>query len=834
MSKFTLLQKPGLNQNVMLRNYLKIALRNLRKHRTYSLINIIGLAIGLTSCLLITVYVRSELSYDRFWTHGDRIYRVNQINRFEEEREAATVSIPVGPAIAQQLPALEAQTRLFQRSGSMATTARPGRETRLFQEPDVLFVDSTFFAVFAQPLLRGNPQTVLNVPHSVVLSERAAHKYFGTQNPVGRVVRYENRVDLTVTGVFANLPTNTDLRADFLIHFATLFTVEPPGVADFLRKDWLYNPTQTFVRLARASSIAQVEARFPALLRRSGDERVRKHVRLALQPLYDIHLYSSMLEASSSTGNIHYLILLAMIAGVIVLIACFNFINLSTAHSLQRTREVGLRKCLGAVRGQLMGQFLGEALLMSGFSFALALLLTLVFLPFLNQFTSQHFTVTDLFRADLVLVWAGIFLVTGLLAGVYPALFASGFRPVRALKGQISERIGRGFRFRQVLVVMQFSVSVMLMMAAGVVLRQLTYLRTKPLGFQKEQVITIPLFGSGASATLPQGIDGPMRSRMNTFEEAVGQSSWVRGITAASGLPGNGYIRSLVVPEGRTEQSNVFVAWVSVDYDFLSTLDIPLVAGRDFSKKTGTDHLEAFVLNESAVRSFGYKSPAAAIGRPIQRGGEGGKKGVIIGVVSDFHFDPLDQPLQPLIIDVEVPRFTTFAVRVLPDNLPQTLADLQQNWEAFFPERPFEYAFLDDTINRQYRAQAEQSQLLGVFAGLAIFISCLGLFGLVAHYTVQRTKEIGVRKVLGASITSILFLLSRNFLILVGIAIVIAALVGGWVMNRWLENFAYRIAMPWWIFALAGLVAVGIALLTVVAQSLKTALTNPVKSLRTE
>ncbi|CCH51941.1 Macrolide export ATP-binding/permease protein macB [Fibrisoma limi BUZ 3] len=817
----------------MLRNYLNIAVRNLRKDRTYSVINITGLAVGMAACLLIALYVQNELSYDRFWANGERIYRINQTNHFEEEREAATVSVPAGPTIARTVTGVEAMTRLFQRSGSMRI-AQAGQSPKLFQEQHVVFADSSFFDVFPLPLRQGNPKLALTAPASVAISETVARTYFGNGNPIGRIIRHENKVDLTVTAVYADIPTTTDFKADFLIHFATLFAVETEGSADFLRKDWLYNTAQAFIRLAPGFPASRVEAQFPGVLRRSNDERVIKHVRLSLQPLHAIHLYSADLSGSSSTGNIRYVSLLSVIAGITLLIACFNFINLATAYSLRRAKEVGLRKTLGAVRSQLVGQFLGEAMLMSSLAFGLASVLAVVLLPYLNQFTGQSFVITDFLRPGLLSLWIGLFVLTGLLAGTYPAFFASKFRPVLALKGQTSERQQRGSRFRQVLVVAQFSVSLILIVAAVVIFQQLTYLRNKPLGFQKEQVVTIPLFGSGASGNLPQGIDGPLRMRMNTFEEAVVQSTRVKGITALSGLPGSGYVRSLVVPEGKTEQSNVFAAWVSVDYDFLQTLGIPLVAGRNFSKQTGTDHLAAFILNESAAKSFGYANAASAVGRPIQRGGEGGKKGLIIGVVKDFHFDPLEQPLEPLIIDIDVPRFTVFAVNVLPDRMPETIAHLRKQWESFFPERPFEYAFLDETLDNLYRTQEQQGQLLGLFAGLAIFISCLGLFGLVAYSTVQRTKEIGVRKVLGASVASIVTLLSTDFLKLVVIAILIASPVAWYFMNQWLQDFAYKIGIQWWVFALAGLLAIGIALLTVSFQSVKAALMNPVKSLRTD
>lgn len=817
----------------MFRNHLLVALRHAWRNRRYTLLNVFGLAAGVSCCLLIGLYVRDETRYDRFWPGGERVFRVNQTNTFEDSRTAASVAVRVGPAVAQGVTGVEAVTRWHLRPGSVRAEGTGGEPPKLFQEARVVLVDSALFRVFPMNLLRGDPDRALSAPGSVLVSESTARKYFGSANPVGRRLRYENRADLTVTGVFADLPRTTDLRADFLVHFETLFAVEAPGAAEFLRTDWLFNPTQTYVRLAPGTQPAQVEPRLNDILRRSGDERVAKHVRLGLQPLHDTHLHSAGLESSPNTGNAGYVKLLAAIAGFTLLIACFNFINLTTAHSLRRAKEVGMRKALGARRGQVAGQFWGETLLQCGVGFLLAVGLAAVLLPGLNDLAEKSFRFGDLFQPALWPVWLGLFALTGLLAGAYPALFASGFRPILALRGSVGGAKGQQ-RLREVLVVAQFGLSLVLMIAAVVVYQQLSFLRNKPLGFQKEQVVVVPLFGSGASGVLPQGIDVAMRTRMNSFEQAVAKHSRVRGVTALAGTPGSGYVRSLVVPEGRTEADNVFASWVSVDYDFLPTLGISLVAGRDFSKQTGTDHLEAFVLNESAVKAFGYASPSAAVGRPIQRGGEGGKKGRVIGVVKDFYFNSLDQPLEPLIVDIEVPRFTVFAVSILPDRVPETLAHLETEWKAFFPERVFEYSFLDETLDAQYRAQERLGQLLGVFAGLAVLISCLGLFGLAAYVTHQRTREIGIRKVLGANTPGLIALLSKDFLRLVMVACLLALPVAWYVLGRWLADFANRVALQPAVFGAVALLALAVALLTVASQTIRAAGIDPAKTVREE
>ncbi|QHT65557.1 FtsX-like permease family protein [Rhodocytophaga rosea] len=818
----------------MISHYLKIALRNTSRQKAFSFINISGLALGLACSLLIGLYVQDEYSYDRHWTNSGRIFRLNQTSRFEQEQKASTVALPAGPAIARSVTGVEAVTRLFIRSGSIQILANQGQKARLFQEREVAMVDSSFFKVFSLPLLYGNPATALNTPASVVISREMAQKYFGDSNPMGKVLRYENIADLTITGVFADLPRNTDFTFDFLVNFDILFAVEQPSIAEFMQKDWLYNPAEIFLKLSPASSTAQVEAQFPKLLEQSGDDRVKAHIQYYLQALPEVHLYSGELIGVPSRGSIQFVVLLSAIAGLTLLVACFNYINLNTAQALRRAKEVGLRKTLGAARSQLVGQFMGEAFLQSILAFCLAILLAYILLPFLNELGDKQYVFPDFLHPQLLLFATALLVLTALLSGAYPALFTSGFLPVVALRGKISQAVSNKQRLRQVLVIVQFSVTLVLITATIVIYQQVSYLRNKPLGFQKEQVVVIPLFGSGNSVNISQGVDGPFRMRMNTFEQALSQNIRIQGSTALSAMPGSGYLRSLVVPEGYTEQSNIFVSWVSVDYDFLPTLHIPFLAGRNFSKETGTDHLQAFVINESAARTFGYASAEEAVGRPIQRGGEGGKKGIIIGVVNDFNFNSLDQPMEPLIIDIEVPRFGVFAVTIASDHIPETLAQLKEQWEAFFPERVFEYTFLDENLDAQYNRQEKLSRLLSVFSGLSILISCLGLFGLAAYITYQRSHEIGIRKVLGASTGSLVALLSRDFIRLVLLANLIAIPLGWYLLHQWLETFANRISLQPWVFIGVGVCTLLIAFLTVSSQTFKASAMNPVKTIRRE
>jgi putative ABC transport system permease protein len=493
-----------------------------------------------------------------------------------------------------------------------------------------------------------------------------------------------------------------------------------------------------------------------------------------------------------------------------------------------------VRRVSGADGRQLLLQFLGEGLLVSGIAFVFALGLTVPGLGLLNAVTGKTLEPHVLLRGSLLLWFAALLPVSGLLAGIYPAIFITRLKLTALLKGQPGGNRSSGRRVRQSLIVMQFVIAITLVIGAMVIQRQLSYLRNKPLGFDKEQLVVAPLFGKSPSP-LNSGVDGPLRARMNAFENELRANPAIRAVTLSSVLPGDPFVTGLVIPEGHTEKDNIFIPWASVDYDFLSTIGAPLVAGRDFSKATGTDHLQAFVINESAVRTFGWKSASEAIGKSMVRGdAQSGKKGQVIGVIKDFNFGRLDRPQQPLILDVNVPRFTTFAIRIRPDHVPQTIAAIRQSWDHYFPERIFDYSFLDENINALYKAQENLSRLVRYFALVAIFISCSGLFALVAFMAAQRMREIGIRKVLGASVASLVFLLFRDFLRLVLLALLISIPLAWWAMNRWLHDFAYRISLSWWIFTVAGLLAVVIAFLTVGMQGLRVSRVSPVKSLRSE
>ncbi len=815
----------------MIKSYLKTALRNLLRHKGASLIKLAGLSIGVACCMLILVYVMDELRYNTFNDHYSDIYRVNFIKDGDGQfRKSAGTPSPGGPAIAQDIPQVLAVGRLLNRNGKLAT--RPG--DKRFEEPNIYFGDNALFDIFTIHFLEGRAADALTRPNSIVLTSEMARKYFGDVPALGRSLIYDNATVLQVTGVIDKLPAASDVQFDALINYETLYTVENKPIADFIRTNWLYSPNETYVRLRPDQAPGSLQTAFRQLTMKYGDDRVRKSWYLSLQPMSEIHLHASDVEGNSSTNNITYIYIFSGIALLILLIANINFINLSNAQSLTRIAEIGIRKVSGAGSRQLLWQFLGEGWLMSGMATLLALGLATLSLPLLNQLTEKDLPAAALWNLSIVPGLVALFVCTGLLAGFYPALFITRWQLTSLLKGKTGTPAAGGKLVRQSLIVTQFAIAIALIIGAVVIQRQLTYLRNKPLGFDKEQVVVVPLFGKSPS---PFGgkIDSTLRAHMNAFENDLRSYPSVRAATVASILPGTSPVIGLVIPEGHVETENIFVPWASVDYDFVKSMGMQIIAGRDFSKATGTDNLQAFIINESAVRTFGWRDPEQAIGKTFVRGdSHTGKRGHIIGVIKDFNFTKLDRPLQPLVMDVNVPRFNTFAIHVVPDHIPATLAVIKERWGKYFPDKIFEYSFLDDDIGALYKAQDSLSKLVGYFAVLAIFISCIGLFSLASFMAMQRTREIGIRKVLGASVVNLIGLLFRDFFRLVILALLIASPLAWWMMNKWLHDFAYRIPLSGWIFVLTGVLAISITLITVGLQGWRVARVNPVKSLRNE
>jgi len=793
----------------MIKNYLKTTFRKLWSRKAFSFINIIGLAIGMTACFLIYLFVNFELSYDKFHTKADRIYRVvADIKTPSEVIHGDGPSWAVAPKAKDEFPEVEAYVRI---SGDNMLIRKGNVK---FQEQNLIYADSAFFKIFDFKLLKGNPQAALKDQLSVVFSETAAKKYFGNSDPVGQTLLLTgNALPAKVTGVMKDLPENSIIKADVIVSMSTLTKKFDPNRDN----QWGNYGNNTFLLLKPGVNPKTLEAKFTGFLERRNGDEMKQHQMfptLFLEPLRDVYLRST--RGASKTGNINNVYIFSIIAIFILLIACINFINLTTARSLERAKEVGIRKVAGADKLQLISQFIGESVIVCLIAFLLTIIFSALLLPLFNQlagktisngiFHSGYF-VFQLFLASIVI---------GLLAGIYPALVLTSFQPVVVLKGRFATS-SKGVIMRKSLVIAQFTISIALIIATIVVYNQMTYMRNQDLGFSRNQILIFDSHGDPGK---------------KAFQEAVANLQSVKSTSTSSSVPGGG--NPGAYSEIENSKSDLQVANLDlyfVDFDYIKQFKMKMVAGRGFSKDFKTDTTQAMVLNETAVEMFGYSSPDQAIGKRFKQWGREGK---IIGVIKDFHFKSLQQPIQPLSMRIEPTRCDLITLNVSATNLPATLAAIKKDWETFIPNIPFSYSFLDEFFNKQYSDEEKFGKLFLNFAVLAILISCLGLLGLSSYTTTQRTKEIGIRKVLGASVSNILNLLSTDFLKLVIISFAIAAPLAWYFMHNWLQNFAYHTNINAWVFASAGFCAFAVALFTISFQAIKAALANPVKSLRSE
>jgi putative ABC transport system permease protein len=820
-------------------NYFKQAWRNLQRGSTFSMINILGLSIGMTCCMLILLHIRDELSYNKFNTHLDNTYRINWISKDNGRINIeSSAPIPFSKSLETKIPGILQVAKLYQRNGEMEereneSLAGSTHSAKRFQEKNIFFVDQSLFDIFSITFLHGDRKATLSAPNTVVLTDEMAKKYFDSENPVGKFLLYENKTLLKITGVVKKMPANSDLAFDFLISFETVYQVESPRFADFIRNDWTFNPCDTWILIDPRQRPSTIQTLLNQHLQQNGTLRNHQLNSVGLQPLSAIHLFASKVTGNASASDITYVYVLAAIAFLILLIANVNFINLSVARSINKIKEVGVRKVLGAGKNQLIGQFLLNTLLTSFFAFVIACILTTLTIPILNDLTNKNFQLFAWINLPNLAIFILLFFVTGIAAGLYPAFFIARTKMTAALQGRSGDHRKRNL-IQKSLMVAQFSISVILIIGATVIYQQMTFLRDKPLGFQKHQVLVVPIFGSGAFS-YGHVVDSSMRRRMNLFAAEMKSYSKINEVTSSSEVPGQGFVRGLVIPEGSHEEDNVFVPWLSVDYNYIQTMHMQVVAGRDFSKNTGSDFLNAFIVNESAVRAFGWQTPDQAIGKNFIRGkASDGKKGQIIGVIKDFDFNSLTTPMEPLVMDINPSRFTEFAINIKTDHLNETINHLRQTWDKTFPERVFEYSFLDKEIDRQYKDKENFSKMIGYFAIAAILLSCSGLFSLSFFLAVKRSREISIRRVLGARVPNVVFLLAGDFMKMVFIALLIGAPAGWFLVNNWLEGFAYHISVRWWTFVFAAALIVVIAFATTAFQSVKAALANPVKNLRSE
>lgn len=803
----------------MLRHYFQIAWRNLLKRKFYSLINVAGLAIGMACCVLITLYLRHELSYDRYHTKHDRIYRVTQT--FRSVEKGATLSAPtpkdfqvwgcapVGPALQADFPEIEKVVQFMSPSSLLLQYGE-----KRFQQDNLLFMDSTAFDVFSWKMLSGNPHTALIAPGSIVLTKTVAKKFFGNEDPVGRALRVNNFDNYTVTGVMEDVPPNSQFTFNGLISMTTARKYRSE-IFDW----WGYVDFYTYLLLKENSGIESLQAQSTSFIKRHNSQD--KGYAMSFEKMTDAYLHSGASRQPGPTGSLLNVYLFSCIAVFIMLIACINFMNLSTARSLERAKEVGVRKVLGVRPSSLMWQFLFESVLLTLAAAIITLILARPGIALIGKLSGKDIAYENFFTPMLFVYMAVFTVIVGILAGIYPAWVLSGFRAITVLKGKFNPS-GQSISFRKVLVVFQFTLSIALIAGTIIVYTQLKYLNNQDLGFQKDQMLVLDFEG-----------DGKVRQNIETIKKVIADQPGVISVAASRAVPGEFLPNAgtmIQTPDGKMGLRIPLI--YEIDFDFIPVYNIQLVAGRNYSRSFLTDSAQAMVINEAAAKLYGYTNPADAVGKKFE---QWGRQGTIIGVVKDFNFRSLHQAVEPLTLRYGYPGdLNRISVSIKGDNIPVTLAHLRKTWDRLVPQRPMLYHFLDESFNGQYQADQHFGQLFTFFSCLAICIACLGLLGLSTFMAQQRVKEIGVRKVLGSSVSGIVVLLSKDFIKLVLIAIVIAVPLCSWAMNRWLQDFAYRITIGPVVFIEAGMITVAVALATIAWQSVKAARVNPVQSLRNE
>ncbi|QJB34221.1 ABC transporter permease [Chitinophaga oryzae] len=797
----------------MWKNYFKIAVKNLLKRKLYAGINVFGLATAIACFVLLSLYLENEWTYDRWYKNVTELYRLRMDYGQKGEKPVQTALTPniLATAIKDQ-PEIEKVVRVYHRDVSIQYKDKSWNEKRF------LYADAPFFQLFSFPLKAGNAATVLSGPDMVVISASMAKKYFGDTDPVGKTLLINGKRSYQVTGVAADAPSNTHLKFDFVASYSTLQLKEYWGSANYY----------TYVQVQHPAQLSTLQASLTALARQQlGDEERNSGASLNFVPerVADIHLHSVAADVTEAKGDMRYNYVFALIGGMLLIIACVNFMNLATARSTERSREVGVRKALGAQRGQLFWQFMMESALLTGIALGIGLLLARLLLPAFNQLADVQLQMGGTGGYRIYMVLAVIFVLVSFVTGIYPALFLSGFRPVQVLKGsQTAPPRGRGIR--QSLVVFQFAASIFFIICTLVVQQQMQYIQHKKLGLDRSEVLALNGFKADAQV-------------LESFKGRLLQLSGVTHVTASAESPVDvqgGY--SIDHIEGRPASYTLNINALPVEKDYLKTLGITLLSGEDLTHADIADILKEpsearayhFFLNETAVKKLGW-TPEAAVGKRMMLNG---REGTVKGVVKDFHFASMKSKIEPIVVFPEYDWFQQIYVKTGGSDKQQVIAAIGALWKEVQPATPFDYHFLDDDFNRMYKSEYRVGAVLGVFATLVMIVSCLGLLGLAALTTQQRTREIGIRKVLGASVTNVVAMLSKDFIRLVLLALLLAVPVAWYVGRNWLDAFAYHASLSVWLFVAAGALAIVVALLTVSLQSVKTATMNPVKSLRAE
>lgn len=807
----------------MFKNFIKTAFRNITWHKGFSFINISGLTLGLAACILIGLFVYDEYSYDKFIPGGEQVYRVyNHYINSDGADDRAVAPPMIATALQKDFPEVETVTRVMMLP-KMKTLFEVGKN-KLYEESGYL-VDSTFFEVFPLHFIYGIPAKALNNTSCIVLSKQMAEKFYGSQNPVGRQI-IMNEQPYTIKGVFEK-NDKFHLQCNYMV---TIATAQVPAER---MKSWTWQQFYNYAKLKPGTNVQALQAKFQNYVhQKSAPAMHDAHTSNTpvFQSLANIHLYSANFKFNvANGGNITYVRALTVIALFILLIACFNFINLATAKSLQRAKEVGVRKSVGAGKKQLMLQFIGETVLLSYISILLSVLVVMPLLPWLNQFTGKHIAINLFANPGLILLLLALGLLTGVIAGFYPAVILSAFMPAKVLKGSATgnENAGRIPWLRHSLVVIQFTLSALLIISSVIIFKQVSYLHQKDLGFNKEQIMFFPMRGD------------KMFNSPEAFKNQLLQSPGVSSVSIGYGFPGDAVAGDEIMYWHDDKYVKQPATQLAVDYDYIKTLGLTVIAGRDFDKLRQTDKDDAFIINETAVKQWGYQTPEKAIGQKLAWNIWGGpadslKKGTVIGVVKDFNYKSLYDKVEPAVLQIFPGAAWKVAVKLKTADMAPTLAGIERIWERFSPGYPLEYNFLDDNFSQMYQSEDKLQFLVWIFTCIAVFIGCMGLFGLAAYTTERRRKEIGIRKVLGASSQNIMLLLSKGFVQLVIISLVIASPLAWLFMHKWLQNFAYRVNISAGIFTLTSITLLAIALIPVGIQALKAAVANPVNSMRTE
>jgi len=810
----------------MIKNYLTSALRNIKRHPFISFINIFGLTIGLTCCLLILTYIINEGSYDKSNKNANDIYRVTRTfysTPNVESLHLSSIAPPFGPLLQTAFPDIKKITRVLPNG----TTALRYND-KLFNEQNAFYADENFFDFFSIPLLRGDSSKGLQEPYSIMMTEAIAKKYFGDQDPINKSIVLDiNKHAFKVTGIFKPFPTNSQMHPEILMSFNTLKDTAVYGEKQLL-SNFGHNAFYTYILFPKNYNVSRFESQLPDFLDSyvhlpgiPGNLKTHQVTKLGLQKLTDVHLRSHLDNEIEENGDINRVYIFSAIALFILLIACINYMNLSTARSALRAKEIGIRKVIGAQRKEIIVQFLSESVLITCIALLIAIALSSILIPIVNTLSGQTLSLNSLLQWRILASILALPFIIGLISGVYPALFMSSFIPVKVLKGLL--KVGSGnISFRKILVVAQFSISIILIVATTVVYNQLQFIQKMSLGFNKDHILTMDYPGN-------------LSKQYDAFSTDLLKNRAIKDIGRSSRVPSGRLLdeqNASIIEGGSMQPLKIDLKFITADYGFIPTYNMQMASGRNFSRVYSRD-TNNYIINEAAVQALGWKTAQNALDKDLSYGGI---KGKVIGVVKDFHFESLHQKIIPLLFQLPSHNsyYNKISIKVDGNSVQSAIGTIEAAWHNYLPDTPFDFTFLDEKFAQLYNSEQQQGKLFTIFSCIAIFIACLGLFGLSTFTITQRVKEIGIRKILGASVPQIIIELSKDFLKLVIIAALIALPIAWYSMNRWLLDFAFRVTISWWIFLMAGVIALIIAFATISFQSIKAALANPVKSLRSE